>query len=362
MDSLTVRELTKIARECGLKGYSRLRKADLVKLLEQHASTHPPRGVVNFIDEPPRERQQPSPSPPIHRPPKAKPYQIKSKQTRRQKREEKNFEAPSPVQLVNDKAKDKQIKRIKKKLRKLNKKKSREVITKRRRLHKALEKIKSKPHELESFKLEESKSALKKLATQYTIDGVKGYDPKTFLSAVKPTVNRFLNEHRNIKFKMILKCTMSKTNVATGEVEYTTAHFVSLVEIILQGTNLDNLYQRMTDKVLESLAAFQMRGSNWIFESIDVLELHTVKYEPLNGSSYIPLPKALSNKKAIINMKNDDDECFKWCVTRALNPVSRDGERITKILRKQSEKLNWDGIKFPLELGKIDRFEKQNKS
>ena len=155
---------------------------------------------------------------------------------------------------------------------------------------------------------------------------------------------------------------MSKTNIATGEVEYTTAQFVSKVEIILQGTNLDDLYQKMTDKILESLAAFQVRGSNWIFDSIDVLELHTVKYEPLNGSSCIPLPKTLSNKKAIINMKNDDDECFKWCVTRALNPVSRDGERITKILRKQSEKLNWDGIKFPLELVKIDRFERQNKS
>ena len=155
---------------------------------------------------------------------------------------------------------------------------------------------------------------------------------------------------------------MSKTNIATGEVEYTTAHFVSKVEIILQSTDLNDLFQRMMNKILESLAAFQMRGSNWIFDSIDVLELHTVKYKPLSGSSYIPLPKALPNKKTIINMKNDDDKCFKWCVTRALNPVSRDGECITKISRKQSEKLNWSDIKFPLELGTIDRFERQNKS
>ena len=61
-------------------------------------------------------------------------------------------------------------------------------------------------------------------------------------------------------------------------------------------------------------------------------------------------------------MKNDDDECFKWCVTRALNPVSANAERITKILRKQSKELNWDGIKFPLDPLKIDCFEKQNKS
>ena len=46
--------------------------------------------------------------------------------------------------------------------------------------------------------------------------------------------------------------------------------------------------------------------------------------EPLlGGSSYIPLFKFLAAKKAIINLKNDDDECFKWAITRALNPVEK---------------------------------------
>ena len=52
-------------------------------------------------------------------------------------------------------------------------------------------------------------------------------------------------------------------------------------------------------------------------------------------------------KKAIINMKNEDVECFKHSVTRALNPVDKDPQRITKELREQSKQLNWDGIEFP---------------
>ena len=36
---------------------------------------------------------------------------------------------------------------------------------------------------------------------------------------------------------------------------------------------------------------------------------------------------ALKKKKAIINMKNEDDKCFKWLVTRALNPISKNPER-----------------------------------
>ena len=33
----------------------------------------------------------------------------------------------------------------------------------------------------------------------------------------------------------------------------------------------------------------------------------------------------------IINIKNKADECFKWCVLRALNPKERDSERIPSL-------------------------------
>ena len=59
-----------------------------------------------------------------------------------------------------------------------------------------------------------------------------------------------------------------------------------------------------------------------------------MKYVPLGGSSYIPLPKFLAAKKAIINLKNDDDEYFKWAITRALNPVEKNSERIDKNFEK----------------------------
>ena len=53
------------------------------------------------------------------------------------------------------------------------------------------------------------------------------------------------------------------------------------------------------------------------------MDLRTVKYEPLGGCSCIPLPGFLAAKKAIINLKNEDDECFKWEITRTLNPVEK---------------------------------------
>ena len=96
--------------------------------------------------------------------------------------------------------------------------------------------------------------------------------------------------------------------------------------------------------MMKSMTNFQSMGSNWQFRNVVKLDINIIAYSPLRGNSYIPLPKKLADKNAIINMKNEDDQCFKWAVTRALNPVDKNAERIDKTLRKQAEKLKWDGI------------------
>ena len=118
----------------------------------------------------------------------------------------------------------------------------------------------------------------------------------------------------------------------------------------------------MKETVLDSLAKCQRQRSNWRFRSVLSLDLHTVKYDPLEGSSYIPLPKFLAAKKAIINLKNEDDKCFKWAITRALNPVEKHSERIDKKLRETSKVLNWEGLKFPVNSSDINTFENHNSS
>ena len=70
--------------------------------------------------------------------------------------------------------------------------------------------------------------------------------------------------------------------------------------------------------------------------------------------------ESLKSKKATIDMKCIDEESFKWAVTRALNPIDKRSERVTKILREQSEKYNWEGLDFPTPLEQIETFEKNN--
>ena len=82
----------------------------------------------------------------------------------------------------------------------------------------------------------------------------------------------------------------------------------------------------MNSEILE-----KRKGINWRFRQVIHVEIHLNKYEPLSGSSYIPLTKRLQSKKAIINDQNkQDNQCFKWPITSAIYPVEISSNRLTK--------------------------------
>ena len=90
---------------------------------------------------------------------------------------------------------------------------------------------------------------------------------------------------------------MEKVDLKSGEViaKEAAIHFKS--EVNLESADSNELFSKMKETVLESLAKFESQGRNWRFHSVLSLDPHTVKYVPLGGSSYIPLPKFLQQRK-----------------------------------------------------------------
>ena len=104
---------------------------------------------------------------------------------------------------------------------------------------------------------------------------------------------------------------------------------------------------------------FTNNESGWILESVISLSVNIAKYAPLKGSSYIELPKYLTDKKAIINVKNEDNKCLKWALLSALHPVGKNSDRVSKYKPYENE-LNFAGVGFPVTLKDIPKVEKQN--
>ena len=210
------------------------------------------------------------------------------------------------------------------------------------------------------FEVKESDSALRNFAYVYTVDGKEGFDPQSFMDGARENMTELLRNNRNTKVKLILKCYMinERDNLIKD------FPFHSEIEINVEGTDENEIYITMTDTILERIANLingsSGGGSGWVFYKIIKLELHTVNYRPLIGNTWIPLPKELADKKAIINIKNKDNKCFMWCVKRALNPTNDHPERIDKELMEKENTLNMEGIEYPVSLKDISKFEKQN--
>jgi len=106
------------------------------------------------------------------------------------------------------------------------------------------------------FEIRESKSALRGFAKQYTIDGVEGIDAMSFLSRVKHQVLCLFEKNRMNKINKVLTCTMERIDIRSGENITNDALFRSKTEIVLSGTDVDELYKKTTNKCLESMAHY----------------------------------------------------------------------------------------------------------
>ena len=205
-------------------------------------------------------------------------------------------------------------------------------------------------------------SAFKNYTNQYVIyNTITNYGPLAFLTDAKPAIINIFNSNRNIKTILYLYCLMVRQEPGGLPTIKEFAFHSKGLKLVLEGTDESDLYNEMVEEIEEEIQKVQeAEGSGWQFLKVIKLVLHTTRWEPLYGSSYIPLDPYLANKKAIINMKNEDDKCFMWSVLRALYPKDKNAERIDNDLKSKQNSINMKGICYPVSLRAIDRFEHLN--
>ena len=114
-------------------------------------------------------------------------------------------------------------------------------------------------------------------------------------------------------------------------------------------------------EILNTIDKWVSEGSGWVIDRIDGHYINVTIYKPLNGSSYIELPIELQiPAKGLINIKNKDDECFRWCHIRHLNPQKTNPQRIKRVDKLFIEGLDYTNIEFPVSQRQYNKIEKQN--
>ena len=210
--------------------------------------------------------------------------------------------------------------------------------------------------------LVKEKSALDEFAKKHIIKGEPGITPLEFFGNKITILKDFLRNHRNIKVKFVLVCMMEKEEFDDKHIIkiQDKAYFHSDTYINLKSTNVKDLLKKIISNITEKINIYQQNGSGWYFKEVIQLEIHTVKFRPMKGSSYIPLPDWIMRKKAIVSIRNKDSKCFLWSILRYLHPREKNDSRLKDLEQYENELKIPKGFKFPIKVGDITKFENAN--
>ena len=172
--------------------------------------------------------------------------------------------------------------------------------------------------------------------------------------SIKNLFDKLLREKRGFKYITSVKTTLKK-RINDNEFEPKTLYLNSSAKTLI---NRAYYLNESFEEILNKLDIGINESSGWIIDKIEGLYINEANYEPLPGSSYIPLPKVLNNSmKGLINLKNKDHKCFMWCHVRLINPTNSHPERINKQDTKIAANLNYLDIAFPLDINYYEKIE-----
>ena len=159
-------------------------------------------------------------------------------------------------------------------------------------------------------------------------------------SSTKDLFKDLLNEVKGFKYQIATTVLLCKRK-EIRDIEYAPVYFSTATKtaINFRKYDLDKSFQ----EILYRTENWINEGSGWLSESIEAQYVNISIYSPFIGSTYIELPDKLNG---LINIENNNNQCFLWRHIRHLNPLNMHPERITKEVKKIINDHNYEGIKF----------------
>ena len=187
-------------------------------------------------------------------------------------------------------------------------------------------------------------------------DKEKRLSVKQYLNKITPYLYDLINDHRIARRVWKIQINMHVNFISSRDTGETRIYYVWSDNVsIMQGHDTDDIIREIFRSFLHNYQEKLkiIKGSDFVFESVDLLDykLHRVRLK--RGGSYIKSPKWLENKKAVINPKNEnDDECLRWSIICALNYneiIKKEFENIFKKIKHEdkdfsSHKRDWENF------------------
>ena len=141
-----------------------------------------------------------------------------------------------------------------------------------------------------------------------------------------------------------------------------TVTFKSRRHEVLNTDDITDVMTKMATDIETQIEHAQLSKSNIVVEKINKIIINYDEYHPTRAGSYVKMPEWLSLNKACINIKHEDQTCFKYCVQCSVFKIY-EKDKPHRMLHYKSLRdniINWECMKYPCSRKYIDRFEESN--
>ena len=129
--------------------------------------------------------------------------------------------------------------------------------------------------------------------------------------------NRLKNSLNKLSaFKFVIDFVLKlKKALNEDETKYSTFYLNPKAEIIIHGSDIDNVFESIYNTVVTKIQQYQAVGLVWTIDSVEEQNISILEYKPLSGSSHTKLSKQLNHsRKDLINIQNTvNNKCLRWC-------------------------------------------------
>ena len=113
-----------------------------------------------------------------------------------------------------------------------------------------------------------------------------------------------------VAFFMVYQCKLIKYNNDGEEMHSTDVYFPSSTKRLFSMEEFDEHYIEAMGNINEKFGKYLGESSGWVLGSISAINLNIARYDPIRVASYTPTPSSIAVKKAVVNIKIKDKECF----------------------------------------------------
>lgn len=225
--------------------------------------------------------------------------------------------------------------------------------------------------------LKEIRSAFKSRIQTYSFDNVDEgcLFPELFMKnaclPLKEKMQSCISKYNALKFNIELFALYIRLKGDEDAMENAVLEeksFKTKMAIITHNDKFEEIFHSKIAKIRKEMEEFQERDSGWTLVQLLRLQINLCKFQPLKGASFIPTPVRLAARKAVINIKNSDEFCFKWAIVAAFanlgnnssHPSTYKVDITSTRIDVNGVNLKFDGLSFPLKMSDISLFERMN--